>query len=47
MKKPKTHGGKRKGSGRKTKEETKVIRVPVKMMPDIERLINSTKQKQD
>lgn len=39
MKKP-THGGKRKGAGRpKTKEDTKVIRVPVSKLDEVKKLI--------
>jgi hypothetical protein len=37
--KTKPHGGKRKGSGRKKGEETKVIRVPVSMLDEIKKLI--------
>lgn len=35
----KTHGGKRKGAGRKKKEPTKTIRVPVSMVDQIKSLI--------
>lgn len=33
------HGGKRKGAGRKKKEPTKVIRVPVSKLPAILKII--------
>jgi hypothetical protein len=39
MKKQPTHGGARKGAGRKSKEPTKVIRVPVSMLKEIEKLL--------
>jgi hypothetical protein len=35
----KTHGGKRPGAGRKPKEPTKTIRVPLKLIPEIMKLI--------
>jgi hypothetical protein len=35
----KTHGGARKGAGRKPKEPTKTIRVPVRLIPEIMKLI--------
>jgi hypothetical protein len=35
----KSHGGKRKGAGRKKKEPTKTIRVPEKHIPAIKDLI--------
>jgi len=35
----KQHGGKRKGAGRKPKEPTKTIRVPVSLIPKIKELI--------
>lgn len=35
MKKSKTHGGKRKNSGRKKKEPTKVVRVPLSKLKDV------------
>lgn len=38
MKKP-THGGKRKGSGRKKKEPTKVVRVPISKLEEVKKLI--------
>lgn len=34
-----THGGKRKGSGRKKKEPTKVIRVPISKLEEVKKLI--------
>jgi hypothetical protein len=43
MKKP-THGGKRKGSGRKKKEPTKNIRVPVSLIPKVNELIKKHKK---
>jgi hypothetical protein len=36
----KTHGGARKGAGRKRKEPTKTIRVPVSLIPQIKKLIH-------
>lgn len=42
--KPKTHGGARKGAGRKKKEPTKTIRVPVRLIPKIKLLINDKDQ---
>jgi hypothetical protein len=39
VRKVKQHGGKRKGAGRKPKEPTKTIRVPVSMIPKIKELI--------
>lgn len=39
MKKKKTHGGKRKGSGRPKKEPTKTIRVPVSKIVEVKRII--------
>lgn len=33
------HGGKREGAGRPTKEPTKLIRVPVSVIPIIERYL--------
>ena len=38
--KNKTHGGKREGSGRKKKEPTKTIRVPISKIPAIMEVIN-------
>jgi hypothetical protein len=36
-----THGGKRKGAGRKkTKEDTKVMRVPVSKVDEVKKLIS-------
>jgi hypothetical protein len=35
----KKHGGKRPGAGRKPKEPTKTIRVPVRLIPEIMKLI--------
>jgi len=35
----KTRGGARKGAGRKPKEPTKTIRVPVRLIPEIMKLI--------
>ncbi len=35
----KTHGGKRPGAGRKRKEPTKTIRVPVSKLEDIKNLL--------
>ena len=35
----KTHGGKRKGAGRKKKEPTKVIRVPISKLEEVKNLI--------
>jgi len=36
-----THGGKRKGAGRKkTKEDTKVMRVPVSKVEEVKKLIS-------
>ena len=40
MKKESTHGGARKGSGRKKKEPTKTIRVPISKIPAIMEVIN-------
>jgi len=40
-KKRKQHGGKRKGSGRKKGEPTKVMRVPVSLMAHVKMLIKS------
>jgi len=37
--KKKTHGGKRKGSGRKPKEPTKVMRIPVSKVDQVKALI--------
>jgi len=37
--KEKTHGGKRKGSGRKKKEPTVVMRVPKSLVPAVKKLI--------
>ena len=34
-----THGGKRKGSGRKPKEPTKVMRIPVSKVKQVKELI--------
>lgn len=42
MKKNNTHGGKRKGSGRKKKEDTVVVRVRVSKLDQIKK-INSEK----
>lgn len=39
MKKIKTHGGKRKGSGRKKKEPTTTKRVPISLISKIDELI--------
>lgn len=39
MKKENTHGGKRENSGRKKKEPTKTIRVPISKLPAIMKLI--------
>lgn len=39
--KNKTHGGKRKGSGRKKKEPTKVIRVRVSKLDEIKKINQS------
>lgn len=36
----KSHGGKRKGAGRKPKEPTKTIRVPLSLLPKIELIIS-------
>lgn len=36
----KTHGGKRKGSGRPKKEPTKTIRVPVSKLHEVMAIIN-------
>lgn len=41
MKKKKTHGGKRKGAGRKPKEPTTVIRVPVSKLEQVQKLIKA------
>lgn len=46
MRKPPTHGGKRKGAGRpklpksKLKEKTKVMRVPVSLVETVQELID-------
>lgn len=45
MKKEATHGGARKGSGRKPKEPTKVIRVPVSKLKAIENLLKKSNGK--
>lgn len=37
-----SHGGKRKGSGRKKKEPTKVMRIPVSKVKAVKELISST-----
>lgn len=47
MKKKLTHGGKRKGAGRKKKEPTKVIRVPESKVEQVKQIIYSTYQKGD
>jgi hypothetical protein len=39
----KTHGGKRKGAGRKKKDPTKTIRVPVSMINAIKALVEKLK----
>lgn len=39
MKKKPTHGGARKGAGRKAKEPTKVMRVPISLVEQVRRLI--------
>jgi len=40
MKKKKPHGGKRKGAGRpKVKEDTKVMRVPVSKVDEVNKVI--------
>lgn len=41
--KKKTHGGKRKGSGRPKKEPTKTIRVPVSKIDEVKDLLNVQK----
>lgn len=38
-----THGGKREGAGRKKREQTKAIRVPVALIPAINKLISDYK----
>jgi len=38
----KTHGGKRKGSGRKQKEETKVIRIPISKVTAVKAFLNNS-----
>lgn len=45
MKKKTQRGGARKGAGRKAKEETKVIRVPVSKMEAIEKLLRRKNKK--
>jgi hypothetical protein len=37
--KPKTHGGSRKGSGRKPKEPTETRRIPVSILPKVDDMI--------
>lgn len=44
MKTP-THGGKREGSGRKKLEPTKLIRVPISLIPAVKKLIDKHKKK--
>jgi hypothetical protein len=44
-KKKNTHGGKRKGAGRKRKEPTKVIRVPLSELNKVKELISKSKDK--
>lgn len=40
MKKKPTHGGARKGAGRpKTKEDTKVMRIPLSKVEEVQRII--------
>lgn len=39
MKYKPTHGGKRKGAGRKPKEPTTTIRVPVSLVEEVKKLI--------
>lgn len=43
MTKKKTHGGKRKGAGRKKKEPTKVMRIPVSKVEEVKKLIEQGK----
>lgn len=38
-----SHGGKRKGSGRKPKEPTKVIRVPVSKLEEVNKILRKDK----
>jgi hypothetical protein len=45
MKAKPTHGGKRSGSGRKKKEPTRPIRVPLSLIPKVEKLIDQHKNK--
>ena len=40
MKNKPTHGGKRKGSGRKKKEPTVVMRIPISKVPAVKKLIS-------
>lgn len=40
MKKETTHGGARKGAGRKPKEPTKVMRVPISKVEQVKKLIS-------
>jgi hypothetical protein len=42
MKKKPTHGGKRKNAGRKKKEPTKTIRVPLSKLAEVFKAINKT-----
>jgi hypothetical protein len=39
MRKETTHGGKRKNSGRKKREPTEVRRIPVSLLPKVDKLI--------
>lgn len=41
----KKHGGKRKGAGRKKKEDTKVMRVPVSKVEEIKTIISNANTK--
>jgi hypothetical protein len=40
-----THGGARKGSGRKKKEPTVVMRVPKSLVPKVEKMIDNHRKK--
>ena len=42
-----THGGARKGAGRKPKEPTVTIRVPISLVPKIESLIEKHKRNKE
>jgi len=42
-----THGGKRKGSGRKKKEPTTTVRVPLALLPRIMELVDAYKVNKD